>query len=126
LNPSAISAKYRLVRALEIKRLPQAFRFRWSDGKETEIPLSWLRTNCTCAVCLERGPQDAPLFSSPQALEKAYQPQAVSAVGNYGFEVVWLDSHRSIFAFERVRNSFENMTLPPHLQALSVSKETRT
>jgi DUF971 family protein len=110
-----------MLRALEIQRLPQALKFRWSDQTQTEIPLGWLRSHCTCAVCLERPVDQFPLFSSKSALDSAFTPQAMMAIGNYGFEVVWSDKHRSIYDFVRIKTSFENLSLPPHLQSLSPS-----
>jgi DUF971 family protein len=113
-----------MLRALEIQKLSQALKFRWSDQTHSEIPLGWLRSHCTCAVCLEKqqSKKEIPLFSSKAEMDAYFSPEAILSVGNYGFEIVWKDKHRSIYDFDRVKISFENQSLPSHLQSLSVSK----
>ncbi len=114
-----------MLRATQIRRLSQGLQFSWSDQSQSEIPLGWLRRVCGCAVCLERGAESFPLFSSKAAMDAAFSPKEILPVGNYGFEVVWQDGHRSIYDFERVKTAFESMGLPPHLKSVGVSGEAR-
>lgn len=106
------------MKAREIRRQDQELHFYWEDQTHTQIPIGWMRGQCSCAVCSEKGQEDFPLFESRSALEKAYQIKSLSPVGNYGIEVLWGDGHRSIYSLERLVGAFKNLSLPPHLRSL--------
>jgi len=95
----------------------------WTDSTVSEIPLRWLRETCACAVCLEKPMKELFDRMALPALEQSLKITGIEPVGNYGFSVTWGDKHRSIYAFDRVRNEFNALSLPPHIQAVSTTRK---
>lgn len=100
----------------EIHRKENAFEFVWSDDEHDQISFAWLRTKCMCALCLEE-PFDLSQVN-PKLVQRICKPKKVELVGNYAMGVEWADGHRSILAFDRIRQEYRSQGLPKHLKGL--------
>jgi DUF971 family protein len=89
-----------LLKPKEVRRTPQSLQIIWSDSRLDQIPLAHLRAQCTCAVCREF--IQMPPYQEPR-FERSRTITSLDLVGNYGLGVMWADSHRSIYAFDRLR-----------------------
>ncbi len=84
----------------EIRKHLVALQILWDDGQLSQIDFAELRSRCSCAVCREL--KNLPDFRDPR-FERARNIQALDSLGNYALGVTWGDSHKSIFAFDRLR-----------------------
>lgn len=78
----------------------------WADGHESYYPGEALRRACTCAGCKGEthlfGRATLPTLSPRGG--NAFQPVAVTLVGNYGLQVRWGDGHdHGIYHLEQLR-----------------------
>lgn len=91
-----------ILKPKEIRKGSTSLQVIWSDGKLDAIDFAQLRALCTCAVCREfRRPPDY----SDARFTQAREIYTLEPVGNYALGITWKDSHRSIFAFERLRGT---------------------
>ncbi len=88
----------------EIRRSSGGLQIIWSDGKLDVVDYARLRLACTCAVCREM--PSHPDYRDAR-FERSRSVHSLDLVGNYAVGIMWADSHRSIFAFDRIKN------LPP-------------
>ena len=80
---------------------------RWTDGRVSRYPLTYLRSRCPCATCREQPPQ-RPGGLTLNILPENYQQRGVargaSLVGNYAIQITWADGHDTgIYDFEYLR-----------------------
>ena len=72
-------------------------RIRWSDGRQSVIPLVELRKACPCATCRadrERRASNPLAVIEPAGDEAAMvKVAAAELVGRYGLKVRWQDGH---------------------------------
>jgi len=101
----------------EVKKKAKALEFGFVDGRVLEIPTSWLRSRCSCALCVANSAQSQPLFLTTAESQAFESVKKMEPVGNYAFSVTWGDSHRSIYSYERIFLEFENIPWPEHLRA---------
>jgi DUF971 family protein len=84
---------------------------RWSDGRESVLPLEKLRDGCPCAGC--KG--ETVLFrtyippSVPSNTPGRYVLKAAELVGSYAIKFTWGDGHDlGIYTWEHLRSLSEN------------------
>jgi len=78
----------------------------WSDGHRSVYTWQHLRSHCPCAGCREERTQPPDPFRvlKPSELQPL-KPVAVTAVGRYGYKIVWNDGHDAgIFTLESLRD----------------------
>lgn len=76
---------------------------KWSDGRESFIPLKTLRQFCPCAGC--QGEKDimGNLYKNPDKplTPASFQLTRISRVGGYAVQPFWKDGHSSgIFSYD--------------------------
>jgi DUF971 family protein len=99
----------------EIKKGVKALEFAFVDGRVLEISSSWLRSRCSCALCLAQSTR-APLKAPTDSQLASYDDvKKMESVGNYGFSITWGDSHRSIYAYDRIFTEWHSISWPEHL-----------
>lgn len=87
------------VRSLEAEGL---LRVTFSDDIVIDFPAAFLRGFCPCAKC--QGHSGGPPTWTPWHGDRAVAIDNVSAVGNYGMNIVWGDGHDTgIYSFESLR-----------------------
>ncbi len=87
------------IQVLEFKELS----LTWESGEERNFPLKYLRKYCPCATCeqdrSEWSKTYIPIFLQNQITISEIQP-----VGNYAFNIIWNDGHRTgIYEHEKLR-----------------------
>ena len=113
----------------EIKKIDAAtLGITWSDGHESFYPLSFLRGECRCALCIDEwtgekkisseqssregeaprtlfveGATRAPVIATLQ-LPKHVAPLKIESVGHYGLQIFWDDGHsQGIYTYQHLR-----------------------
>ncbi len=109
------------IRPKEIKRLAGVLAIDWTNGEQTEIPSSAVRSNCACAVCKD---MKTPLSSSQPYFQRAISLQNIKVVGNYALEIFWADGHRSIVPFTKLYE-LKNSPAENLLQTVEVDIDPR-
>ena len=79
---------------------------KWSDGCETVVLFSLLRSLCPCAFCSgEKDVFGTQYGGGPAAVSKEINIKNYSFVGHYGIQFVWSDGHRDgIYTFVFLRS----------------------
>ena len=76
----------------------------WDDGHLSRFSLPELRTNCPCAACRGLRQQGEEAWPRPGA-PKALRIESVEAIGNWGLNIHWNDSHTTgIYTWETLRS----------------------
>lgn len=79
-------------------RAARRVRIRWEDGHEATYPYEYLRGFCPCATC--QGHFQPATFHVVRGATLA----RVELVGNYAFNLQWVDGHDTgIYPFRRLR-----------------------
>jgi DUF971 family protein len=81
----------------------------WSDGHSAIYDPFNLRRACPCAVCKGEPGVFGKYYNVPRMeVDPNVQPQAIEAVGRYGFKIAWTDHHDvGIYTFEYLRKLCE-------------------
>lgn len=80
----------------------------WEDGHESYYPLPRLRRNCPCAFCSGEPDLFGRIRKGPAAplTDLSFQLTGLLAVGNYGLQPEWADSHAwGIWTWEKLREA---------------------
>ncbi|MCS7021251.1 MAG: DUF971 domain-containing protein [Gemmataceae bacterium] len=93
---------------LALRREGDGLRIEWNDGVVTFVRWQTLRENCPCASCVEerqRPPNPLRVLSPQEVAAGAPQPQGMTPVGRYAYQIVWNDGHATgIYTLERLRH----------------------
>ncbi len=77
-------------------------RIIWDDGHETELPFTFLRRHCPCAVCRDEWTGESLL--DPAAVPETLGATGADVVGNYALSFSFSDGHGTgIYTFEMLR-----------------------
>jgi len=90
----------------------ETLALRWSDGRETYLPLPAVRRACPCATCGGEpdvlGRIERPVVDLNEA---SLQLRGYQFVGSYGWQPTWEDGHSTgIYSYsylERLENALE-------------------
>jgi len=86
----------------EIRKGPSGLQIIWCDQKLEVLDYARLRANCACAVCREF--VQMPNYAEPR-FERSRQIHSMELIGNYALGMTWADGHKSIYAFDRLREA---------------------
>ncbi len=80
----------------------------WTDGLQSNYPLSHLREACPCVECrgghANMGMENAPDDLLKLTPRRSYAVTALVAVGNYAMQPTWDDGHSTgIYTWEYLR-----------------------
>lgn len=90
----------------ELQTIGIELAVKWSDGRESFLPLETLRRACPCAGCKGEVDIMGNLYKNP---DKPYTPAAfdlkrIAIVGTYAAQFTWGDGHNSgIYSFDYLR-----------------------
>ena len=78
---------------------------RWSDGKETYLPLEELRKRCPCAACCGEPGLTGPLPGAGGKWRmESFRLKGMQTVGGYAIQPTWEDGHGTgIYSWEYLR-----------------------
>jgi len=89
-----------------IQQIGNELAIKWSDGRESFIPLEQLRRACPCAGCKGETDIMGNLYKNPEQplTAKAFQLTRIISVGGYAIQPVWADGHATgIFSFDYLK-----------------------
>lgn len=87
----------------DIQQIGNELAIKWTEGRESFIPLEHLRHACPCAGC--KGEVDilGNLYKNPEQklTPAAFQLVRLISVGGYAIQPVWADGHNTgIYSFD--------------------------
>jgi DUF971 family protein len=94
------------VQPVDIQRIGNELAIRWSDGRESFIPLEKLRRSCPCAGCQGEVDIMGNLHKGPatELAPAAFDLKKYVVVGGYAIKPVWADGHSSgLYSFDYLK-----------------------
>ena len=85
-----------------IELLPDGVSIEWKDGHKSVYPGHYLRTLCSCALCVDE--MSGRRTVDPKAVPANVQAVAYLEVGRYAYAFLFSDAHDTgIYPFVRLR-----------------------
>ena len=84
----------------EIRKQSTGLEILWSDHSKTFSQYEQIRKSCSCAICKE---MKTPLTKDLPFYQRSVSPQSMQLIGNYALELLWMDGHRSIVSYDRLK-----------------------
>jgi DUF971 family protein len=80
----------------DVQLIGTELAIRWKDGRESYLPLEFLRKACPCAACAgEPDVTGKVLRPKVSYTEASFHLVSWQRVGGYAWQPVWGDHHRS-------------------------------
>ena len=92
--------------AIRIKKIDQkderTLRILWTDDKESQFDVVYLRRKCPCATCIDEWTHEPIL--RPEQIPDSIRPLKVESVGQYALTIQFSDGHKTgIYTFSMLR-----------------------
>ncbi|MCX7712667.1 MAG: DUF971 domain-containing protein [Chthoniobacterales bacterium] len=84
------------IRPVTIQPVGKELAIAWNDGRESYLPLEFLRRACPCAVC--GGEPDVlgrVVRPNVEYVPESFELRGIEYVGGYGIQPKWGDGHRT-------------------------------
>ena len=84
---------------------------KWSDEKESYIPLKLLRDHCPCAFCSGESDVLGNVYKGPtqNLADISYKATNIEKVGHYAIRIFWGDCHSDgLFTYDLLRKLGDN------------------
>ena len=91
---------------IDLLLLDTELAVKWSDEKESFIPLKLLRDNCPCAFCSGEKDVLGNVYKGPEKKLESISYQAVNMknIGRYALQIFWGDRHADgLFTYALLR-----------------------
>jgi DUF971 family protein len=100
---------------VDIQLIGDELAIRWSDERESYLPLQNLRLACPCAGCQGEpdalGHIDKPQVSYDPA--RSFSLRSYAVIGAYAIQPAWQDGHATgLYPFELLRRLGQAQTAP--------------
>jgi len=91
---------------IDLLLLDTELAVKWSDEKESFIPLKLLRDNCPCAFCSGEKDVLGNVYKGPEKKLEAISYKAINMknIGRYALQIFWGDKHADgLFTYALLR-----------------------